>query len=138
MQDITQTVAVAHKTTETKVWIGRCLSGIVVLFMLFDGVTKVAVDPHVVSAMTELGWPLGQTVSLGILVLACTAIYAIPRTSVLGAILLTAFLGGATAAKVRIEEASMWFSVAIGVLAWTGLYLRNARLRALVPVERNE
>ena len=70
------------------------------------------------------------------LVLVCTAVYVIPRTSILGAILLTGFLGGATAAKVRIEDASLFFSVVMGVLAWAGLYLRNDRLRALVPFVR--
>jgi hypothetical protein len=68
-----------------EVWIGRGLTGLVVLFMLFDGVTKIAGEEHVVKAMNELGWPAGQTVGLGILVLACTAVYAIPRTSILGA-----------------------------------------------------
>jgi len=132
-----QTVPVAEKAkVGTKVWVGRGLSGLVVLFMLFDGCGKLAAEAHVVKAMAELGWPAGQTVGLGILVLACTAVYAIPRTSVLGAILLTGFLGGATAAKVRIDDASLFFSVVMGVLAWAGLYLRSDRLRALVPVER--
>lgn len=134
-----QTVPVDEKAkVGTKVWIGRGLSGLVVAFMLFDGIGKVAVEQHVAQAMAELGWPSGQTVALGVLVLLCTAIYVIPRTSVLGAILLTGFFGGATAAKVRIEDASLFFSVVMGVLAWAGLYLRNDRLRALAPIERQE
>ena len=71
------------------------------------------------------------------MILLCTAIYAIPRTSVLGAILLTGFFGGATAAKVRLEDASLFFSVVMGVLTWAGLYLRNDRVRALLPVVRD-
>ncbi len=138
MQTMVQAVRVAEKAkVGTRVWIGRGLSGLVVAFMLFDGIGKIAVEQHVVKAMGELGWPPGQTAALGVLILVCTAVYAIPRTSVLGAILLTGFLGGATAAKVRIEDASLFFSVFMGVLAWAGLYLRNDRLRALVPVERN-
>jgi hypothetical protein len=139
MQTMAQTVPVADKAkVGTQVWIGRGLSGLVVAFMLFDGFSKVAAEQHVVKSMAELGWPLGQTVALGVLVLLCTAVYVIPRTSILGAILLTGFLGGATAAKVRIEEASLFFSVVMGVLVWAGLYLRNDRLRALVPIERDE
>ena len=135
MQSIAQTVPLAAKADKS-VWVGRGVSGLVVLFMLFDGASKVVVEQHVVKAMTELGWPPEQTVGLGILVLACTAAYMIPRTSILGAILLTGFLGGATAAKVRIEEASAFFSVVMGVLAWAGLFLRDERLRALLPLRR--
>ncbi len=138
MQAMAQAVAAGKRAkVGTRVWIGRGLSGLVVAFMVFDGLGKIVVEPHVVKAMAELGWPPGQTVALGVLILVCTAIYVTPRTSVLGAILLTGFLGGATAAKVRVEEASLLFSVLMGVLAWAGLYLRNDRLRALVPVERD-
>jgi hypothetical protein len=135
MQSIAQTVPLVAKA-DTRVWVGRGVSGLVVLFLLFDGVSKVVVEQHVVTAMTELGWPPEQTVGLGMVVLACTAIYVLPRTSVLGAVLLTAFLGGATAAKVRIEEASAFFSIVMGVLVWLGLLLRDARLQALLPWRR--
>ena len=116
--------------------VGRGVSGLVVLFMLFDGISKVVVEQHVAKAMTELGWPHELTVGLGILVIACTTIYVIPRTSIVGAILLTGFLGGATAAKVRIEEASAFFSIAMGVLVWLGLFLRDERFRALLLARR--
>jgi hypothetical protein len=118
--------------TATK-WTGRILSALVVAFMLFDAAGKLARESHVVAAQAELGFPDGQIRLLGAIVLACTILYAIPRTAIFGAILLTAFLGGATAAKVRLEDASLWFSVVMGVLAWTGLYLRDGRLRAIVP-----
>jgi hypothetical protein len=114
------------------VLVGRGVSALVVLFMGFDGAAKIATEQHVVSSMVELGWPPGETVGLGILALVCAVVYAIPRTSVLGAILLTGFLGGATAAKVRIEEVSAFFSVIMGVLAWLGLFLQDARLRELL------
>jgi hypothetical protein len=134
MQSIAQTVPLVK--ADKSVLVGRGVSGLVVLFMLFDGVSKVVVEQHVVKAMTELGWPPEQTVGLGLLVIACTAVYVIPRTSVVGAILLTGFLGGATAAKVRIEDASACFSIAMGVLVWLGVLLRDARLRALLPLRR--
>ncbi len=129
---IVQAAPIAGK----KVWIGRGISAIVVAFMLFDGFGKVFAESHVVKAMAELGWPESQTMGLGLLVLACTFIYIIPRTSILGAIVLTAFLGGATAAKVRIGEPTLLFSVMVGVLAWVGLFLRDDRLRELVPLRR--
>jgi hypothetical protein len=115
-------------------WAGRFLSGLVVLFMLFDGVTKLLKVPQVVQATAELGFPDGQIRVLGLIILVCTVLYVIPPTSVLGAILLTAFLGGATAAKVRIEDPALLFSVVMGVLVWGGLFLRDERLRALVPL----
>jgi hypothetical protein len=117
----------------TTKWAGRILSALVIAFMLFDAAGKLARESHVVAAQAELGFPDGQIRLLGAIVLACTILYAIPRTAIFGAILLTAFLGGATAAKVRLEDASLWFSVVMGVLAWAGLYLRDGRLRTIVP-----
>ncbi|HUB10305.1 MAG TPA: DoxX family protein [Myxococcales bacterium] len=117
-------------------WTGRVLSGLVVAFMLFDAAGKLAREQHVVAAQAQLGFPDAQIQLLGVLALAAAVLYAIPRTAVFGAVFLTAYLGGATAAKVRLQEASLWFSVAMGVLAWLGLWLRDARLRALVPWRR--
>ncbi|HEX3769868.1 MAG TPA: DoxX family protein [Polyangiaceae bacterium] len=132
-----QTVSRSEKAkVSVSVWIGRVLSGLVVAFMLFDTGAKLAGESHVATAMAELGWPAGQTAGIGLTALACTLLYVIPRTSILGAIALTAFFGGATAAKVRIEDASLFFPVFVGVLAWAGLYLREARLRALLPFQR--
>ena len=84
--------------------VGTVLNVLVILFMLFDSVGKVARESHVIKAMAEMGWPDGLTQTLGIVLLVCTVLYAIPRTSVLGAILLTAWLGGATAEKIRLEK----------------------------------
>jgi hypothetical protein len=116
-------------------WTGRFLSAMVVLFMIFDGVMKLIKPQAVVSAMAGLGYPDDLTRCLGILGLVCTFFYAIPRTSVFGAILLTGYFGGAISAKARIEEASLLFAVAMGIVAWTGLYFCDARLRALLPVK---
>lgn len=116
-------------------WIGRLLSALVVLFMIFDGVMKLIKPQAVVSAMAELGYPDDLTLCLGVLSLVCTFFYAIPRTSIFGAILLTGYFGGAISAKARIEETSLLFAAAMGAIAWAGLYFRDPRLRALVPVK---
>jgi hypothetical protein len=115
-------------------WTGRVLSAWIVLFMIFDGVMKLIKPQVVVSAMAELGYPDDLTLGLGVLGLVCTFFYAIPRTSIFGAILLTGYFGGAISAKARIEETSLLFAVAMGVIAWAGLYFRDGRLRALIPV----
>jgi hypothetical protein len=116
-------------------WAGRVISAVCVLFLLFDGLTKTFQESHVVSSMVLLGYPPNLTVFLGVLLLACTAVYVIPATSVLGAILLTGFLGGATASALRIGDPGhpALFSVAFGVLVWLGLYLREERLCKLIP-----
>lgn len=135
MQSIAATVPVSPRF-DKKVLVGRGLSVLVTLFMTFDGLAKVIVEQHVVRAQAELGFPGELSAPLGLVVLACTALYAIPRTTFLGAILLTAWLGGATAAKVRLEDLSLLFSVVMGVLVWAGLYLRDGRLRELVALRR--
>jgi hypothetical protein len=124
------------RVSKKMVWAGRIISGFIVLFMIFDGVTKLLQVSAVVKAQAELGWPESQGRLLGLVLLACTAVYVIARSSVLGAILLTAYLGGATAAQARIESPNFLFSVMMGVLVWLGLYLRDERLRALVPLRR--
>lgn len=120
------------------VWTGRGISGLVVLFMIFDGVTKVMKVGPVQQAAAELGFTVPQIVAIGILVLACTLVYVIPRTTVLGAMLLTGYLGGATAIQFRVHNPPFetLFPVGFGVLAWAGLYLREPRLRSAVPIWR--
>ena len=123
---------------KSKPWftLGNILTTLVVLFMLFDGMGKLAKPQQVVDAMTKLGFPESQSTGIGIALLICTLVYAIPRTSVFGAILLTAYLGGATASQVRIGENlfPILFPGLIAVLMWAGLYLREDRLRHLVPL----
>ena len=113
-------------------WGGRIVSALVTLFMLFDGVIKVMKLAPAVEGTVRLGYPPSVVFPIGIVALVCTILYAIPRTSTLGAILLTGYLGGATATQVRVGSSAFLFPVAVGVLAWLGLYLRDTRLRGLI------
>lgn len=125
--------------SKTMVRVGRAMSGLTILFMLFDSLSKIGLERHVMAATTQLGYSLQVIRPLGIILLACTVLYAIPRTCILGAILLTGFLGGAVASKVRILDplfGSILFGVYIGLLAWGGLYLRHPQVRALIPLRR--
>ena len=117
-------------------WAGRIISSLVVLFLIFDGVTKAIRLPQVIEATVRVGFPENTVAGIGIALLVATALYVIPQTSVLGAILLTAYLGGATATNVRIGAPAFnsSFPVIFGVLVWLGLYLRDSRLRTLVPL----
>ncbi|NGN44378.1 DoxX family protein [Mesorhizobium sp. CGMCC 1.15528] len=120
---------------------GWAISGLLILFLAFDGAIKLVPLDIVTQTMGELGWPTTASMArtLGVLTLACTILYAVPRTAVLGAILLTAYLGGAIATHVRIGNplfSHTLFGVYLGVMAWGGLYLRDERLRALIPLGR--
>ena len=116
-----------------RLWAGRIISALCVLFLVLDGVLKVMKLPPAVEGTVRLGYPEGLVLRLGIAVLVCTVVYAIPRTSILGAILLTGYLGGATATHVRVGE-PFFFPILFGVLIWAGLFLRDDRLRALIPL----
>lgn len=125
----------------SRLWTGRVLTAIPILFLAFDGAAKVANVPAVREAMAQLGYPAEAGAGIGITLLACVALYAIPRTSVLGAILLTGYLGGAIATHVRVGSPLLshtLFPVYIAAMVWGGLYLRDARLRALVPLRPAE
>ncbi len=115
---------------------GIIVSAVAVLFMIFDGVTKVMKAQQVIEATARIGFPENTIVAIGAVLLVCTALYVIPWTSVFGAILLTAYLGGATAANVRAGSPAFntSFPIIIGILVWLGLFLRESRLRALVPL----
>jgi hypothetical protein len=126
-------------TSRAKLWTARIITAIVVLFLLFDGVSKVMLEQHVVAAMPVLGWPAALARPLGVILLTSLALYVIPRTAVLGAILLTGYLGGAVATHVRVGDplfSHALFPVYMGVLVWGGLYLRDERLRALIPLRK--
>jgi len=129
-----QAAAFVNQVPRTISWPGRVLSALVVLFMVFDGVLHVLKPAPVVEAFAQLGYPLRVSIGLGLVELVCTALYAIPRTAVLGAVLLTAYLGGAIATQLRIEAG--WFPVVfpaiVGALLWGGLALRDPRVRALI------
>jgi DoxX-like family len=117
-------------------WTGRIISALPILFLLMDGAMKLIKPAMVVDATVKLGYRENVILPLGIVLLTCTLLYAIPRTAVLGAILLTGYLGGAVATHVRMGEGvfSIVFPIIFGVLIWGGLFLRDGRLRALIPL----
>ena len=118
------------------IWTGRIISVLPALFLLMDGIMKLFKPVFVVEATVKLGYPESTIIGMGIVLLACTALYLIPRTAILGAILLTGYLGGAVATHVRVGESlfSILFPVIFGVLLWGGLWLRDKQLRALIPL----
>jgi hypothetical protein len=123
------------------IWAGRIMSGLVVLFLLFDSVLKVMKLPLAVEGTTQLGYPEHVVVGIGVVQLVCLIIYLIPRTSIFGAVLLTGYLGGAIATHVRVVSplfSHVLFPIYVAVLVWGGVYLRFPRLRALIPVQRSE
>jgi hypothetical protein len=132
MNSTSQAVPISKAT----LWASRIIQGLVVLFLIFDGVTKVIKEPHVMAASQQLGFTANAIVGIGAVLLICTALYVIPRTSILGAILLTGYLGGAVATNVHAQTVlfNTLFPVIFGVLAWTGIYLRDRRLQALIPL----
>jgi hypothetical protein len=121
--------------SKTALWAGRVVSAACVLFLLLDSIIHVMNVPPVVEAFARLGFPDSLALPLGVLELVCIALYLIPRASILAAILLTGYLGGATALQVRISGPA-WFSILLGVLIWAGLFLRDERLRKLIPLRR--
>ena len=116
-------------------WTGRVISGLVVAMMAMSGVMKFTGSKQLVDGMAHLGWPDTLAVAIGTAELISTLLYAIPQTSVLGAILLTGYLGGAIATHVRIGEPFV-VQAGIGVAVWLGLFVRDARIRALIPLRR--
>ena len=126
----------AEPVSKTMLWTGRILSALPALFLLFDGTAKLFKPAPVIQGTIQLGYPESVIVGLGIVLLASTLLYIIPRTAVLGAILLTGYLGGAVATHVRAGTGwfTILFPVFFGALLWSGLYLRDARLRALIPL----
>ncbi|WP_243318450.1 DoxX family protein [Geothrix paludis] len=120
-------------------WTGRILSALPVLLLAFDGVAKMMRLPPVLEGCAKLGYSENVAGPLGITLLACVVLYAVPRTSVLGAILLTGYLGGAVATHVRVGDplfSHILFPTYVAALVWGGLYLREARLGALLPLRK--
>jgi DoxX-like family len=125
-----------QSTSKAGLWAGRIISALMVLFLLFDGTIHVLKIEPVVKAFGELGLPLSISVPLGIVELLCVVLYVIPLTSVLGAVLLTGYLGGAIAIQLRIGSplfSNALFPVYIGVLLWLGLLLRDRGVRRFLP-----
>jgi DoxX-like protein len=117
-------------------WAGYICSAAPVLMLLFSGVFTLIKPAPVVVEFGRLGYPEKLAIVIGIIELACTVLYMIPRTAVLGAILLTAYLGGATATHVRIGD-PFFIPIVLGILIWLGLYFRDPRLRSLVPLTKS-
>jgi hypothetical protein len=135
IQTIDQSFPISNKA----LWTGRIISGLVVAFLLFDGAIKLIPLDIVISTSRELGIPAEFARVLGVLTLLGAALYAFPRTSVLGAILLTGYLGGAIWTHMRIGSplfSHTLFGVYLGLMIWGGLWLRNTTLRELIPLQR--
>ena len=122
-------------------WAGRILSGIVIVFLLFDGAIKLVPWPIVTETMEKMGYGSSDALmrGLGAVTIICTVLYAVPPTSILGAILLTGYLGGAIASHVRIDSplfTHTLFGLYLGLMLWGGLWLRDRNLQALIPFRR--
>lgn len=113
-------------------WTGCVMSALPALGLLMSGVMKLLRPEAVIQGFEGLGWPTSLAIAIGLVEIGCTVVYLIPRTAVLGAILITGYLGGATATHVRVEEAFLG-PIVFGILVWGGLYLRDRRVRALIP-----
>jgi hypothetical protein len=135
------TIGETAPVSKPALWMGRVLSGIVILFMLFDGAIKLVPWPVVTESVDRIGYGSSETLArtLGAITIACTVLYAIPPTSILGAILLTGYLGGAIASHLRIDSplfSHVLFGFYIGLMVWGGLWLRDRSLRTLFPFQR--
>jgi hypothetical protein len=131
-----KTAALDSRPSSKALWAGRILSGLAVLFMLFDATIKVLELPVAIQGTTQLGYPESVVFGLGIVQLVCLAVYLFPRTSVLGAVLWTGYLGGAIATHVRLGNplfSHVLFPTYVAAFLWLGLWLRDERLRAVLP-----
>ena len=120
-------------------WTGRILSGIAILFLLFDATIHLLRPEPVVKGFAQLGYPLSVAVPLAIIEFICVALYLIPRTSIFGAILLTGYLGGAIAAQLRVGApmfSTLLFPIYVALFLWGGLYLRDPVVRSIIPARR--
>src|SRR5215472_9233036 len=126
-----------REISNARIWAGRIMSGLAALFLLWDGVMKLLKPAVVVKATRDLGYPESDIVGIGVVLLACTLFYVIPRTSILGAILLTGYFGGAIASQFRAEASlfNVVFAFGFGCLVWSGLWLRDIRVRAFLPYQ---
>ena len=131
-----------ENTSKTRLWISRIMSGLVILFLLMDAIMKFVKPEEVITtAVNELGYQEHHIVIMGVILLISTVLYAIPKTSVLGAILLTGYLGGAIATHFRVDNplfSHQLFPVYFGILLWGGLWLRNEKLRSIFPFDNQQ
>jgi hypothetical protein len=135
MAATTRTLETTHPSPRWMLWTGRVLSALPVLVLLFSASMKLSHAPKFVEAWTgKFGYAESSLTAIGLLELACAVIYVVPRTAVLGAVLLTGYLGGAVATHVRVDDPAAITPLILGIMVWAGLYLRDARLRELLPL----
>ena len=128
-----------QKASKKVLWTGRIMSGIAIVFMLFDSITKILRVDEVVKASAQFGYPVNLLSAIGVILLVCLIAYVIPRTSILGALLITGYLGGAVEANLRIGAplfSNALFPVYFAILVWGGLFLREERVRSLFSLRR--
>ncbi len=118
------------------IWTGRVVSAIPVLLLVISAAMKFAAPAAVAEGVARFGYPAGLLFVIGVVEFLSCVVYVIPRTAVLGAILMTGYLGGATATNVRVGDPSWIMTVVLGVLVWGGLFFRDERIRALIPIRR--
>jgi uncharacterized membrane protein YphA (DoxX/SURF4 family) len=126
---------IAAPVSKKMLWAGYVASGLPALLLIFSGVMKLIQPEGMPEEFARLGYPAGLAPGIGVVELLCTVLYLIPQTSVLGAILLAGYLGGATATHVRIGDAFI-MPIIVGAVLWAGLYLRDPRVRALIPLRK--
>jgi hypothetical protein len=122
--------------SKTRLWTGWIITGLVGLFLLFDAIVKLIMVKEVIEASVKLGYPENTMFGIGLVLLISTILYLVPKSAVLGAILLTAYLGGAVTNHVRVGD-PFYFPIVMGILMWIGIYLREKRLHYIVPLRRN-
>ncbi|NTX39663.1 DoxX family protein [Myxococcus sp. CA051A] len=135
MTTAASSTAVSTPSKPWALWLGRAFSALTVAGLGFSAVMKVSQSPDVIKGFEHFGYPASVIVTIGVVELLVALLYAVPQTAVLGAILVTGYLGGATATHVRVADPFI-APIILGVLAWAGLFLRDARLRALLPLRR--
>ena len=130
----------SEPVSNKSMWLGRVVGGLAALFLLLDGVMKLFKPSFVVEGTVRLGYGENTIIPLGVVLVACTILYLIPKTSVLGAILLTGYLGGAVATHVAVPEGAfpIVFPVIFGALLWLGLYFQDVRLQSLIPLKETK
>lgn len=126
----------ATPVSKKMLWAGYIASGAPALLLIFSGVMKLLLPEGMPQEFARLGYPLNTALGIGVVEILCAIVYLIPRTSVLGAILLTGYLGGATATHVRIGDIFL-MPIIVGVVLWAGLYLRDPQVRALIPLRKS-
>lgn len=129
------TIPEVRPTSKAMIWTGRVLSALPVFGLVMSAAMKFMQPPPVVEGFTKFGYPMSLAAPIGVVEAICTILYVIPQTAVLGAILLTGYLGGAISTHVRISD-DFTAPLIMGVLLWLGLFLRDARLRALIPIRK--